>query len=134
MDAKIPNQIQKIKKALGTKRPALGYETSSPWVRIAQTLGTKRLNRLVRIVNLICPGYETSIIPSRYAQSSDIETVEKFNANDIINDSIRTQRQCVATQGHDRHSVASHLRDRLMPAVVTASNTPGTQFRDWSAQ
>ena len=42
LDAKISNQKQKIKKkALGTKRTALGYGPSTPWVRIVQTLGTK---------------------------------------------------------------------------------------------
>ena len=45
------------RKALGTNRPALGYESSGPLVRTVQTLGTKRPNLCVRIVQ---PGSETS--------------------------------------------------------------------------
>ena len=53
---------------------------------------------------------------------------ERLNANNVTNDSTRTERLCVTTHGRDQHSVTSHLRDRLtcMPAVVTARNTPGT--------
>ena len=51
---------------------------------------------------------------------------EKFNANDVTNDSTRTKRPRVTTHGRDWRSVTSHLRDRLMPAVVTAGNTPVT--------
>ena len=51
---------------------------------------------------------------------------ERCNANDVTNDSTRTECPRVTTHGQDRHSVTSYLRDRLMPAVVTARNTPGT--------
>ena len=50
---------------------------------------------------------------------------ERVNANDVTNDSTRTERLRVTTHGRDRHSMMSHFRDRLMPAVVTARNTPG---------
>ena len=52
---------------------------------------------------------------------------ERFNANGITNDSTRTECPCVTTHDRDQHSVTSHLRDRLLPAVVTARNIPGTR-------
>ena len=70
---------------------------------------------------------------SRYARSSDIRTVDNnikdhktFNASDVIHDSTRTERPRVTKHGRDRHSVTSHLRDRLVLVVVTARNTHGT--------
>ena len=51
---------------------------------------------------------------------------ERFNVNDVTNESTRTERQRVTTHGRDRQDVMSHLRDRLMPAVLTARNRPGT--------
>ena len=51
---------------------------------------------------------------------------ERFNANDITNDSTRPERPRVTTQGRDRHFVTSHLQDRLVSVVTTAGNTPGT--------
>ena len=51
---------------------------------------------------------------------------ERFNANEVTNDSTRIERPRVTTHSRDRHFVTSHLRDRLKPAVVTARNTPGT--------
>ena len=66
-------------------------------------------------------------------QSSDIQTVDNniqdnntFNASDVTKESTRTECPRVTTHDQDRHSVMSHLRDRLMQAVVTARNTPGT--------
>ena len=50
----------------------------------------------------------------------------KFNASDVTADSTRTERPRVTMHGQDRHSMTSHLRDRLMSVVVTARNTPGT--------
>ena len=52
---------------------------------------------------------------------------ERFNTNDITNYSTRTERMRVTTHGRDRYSATTHLRDRLMPAVVTARTTPGIQ-------
>ena len=49
---------------------------------------------------------------------------ERSNANDVTNDSTRTKRSRVTNHGRDWHSVTLHLRDRLMPAVVTAMNIP----------
>ena len=43
-----------------------------------------------------------------------------------INTEKKNERPRVTTHGRDRHSVTSHLRDRLMQAVATARNTPGT--------
>ena len=51
---------------------------------------------------------------------------ERFNGNDVTNDSTRTERPRVTKHGRDRLSVTSHLRNRLVPAVVKARNTPGT--------
>ena len=51
---------------------------------------------------------------------------ERFSANDIASDSARSVCSRVTTHGRDRHSVTSHLRDRLMPPVLTARNTPVT--------
>ena len=51
---------------------------------------------------------------------------ERFNANDVTNDSIRIERPRVTTNGRDWHFVRSHLRDRLMQVVVKAKTTPGT--------
>ena len=51
---------------------------------------------------------------------------KRFNASDVIKDSTRTEHPHVTYHSRDRHSVTSHLRDRLMPAVMTASNTHGT--------
>ena len=50
----------------------------------------------------------------------------RFNANDVRNDSTRTERPIVATDGRDWHSVTSHVKNRLMPVVVTARNAPRT--------
>ena len=52
----------------------------------------------------------------------------KFNAHVVKPDSTRTESSRVTTHGRDRHFVTSHLRDRLIPAVVTTRNTPGTHF------
>ena len=51
---------------------------------------------------------------------------ERFNVNDDTNDSTKTERPRVTTHERDRHFVTSHLRDRLMPAVLTARNAPGS--------
>ena len=51
---------------------------------------------------------------------------ESFNANDVTNDSTRSERPRLTTHGKDRHSVTSHSRDRFMPMIVTARNTSGT--------
>ena len=70
---------------------------------------------------------------SRYAQRSDIQTVEN-NVQDnkttrlmpMMSQMIQQEpnvRACVTTHGRDRYSMTSHLRDRHMPAVVTASIT-----------
>ena len=49
---------------------------------------------------------------SRYAQSSDIQTVENNvqynNAYGVTIDSTRTERLRVTTHGQDRHPVTSH--------------------------
>ena len=53
---------------------------------------------------------------------------ERFNVNAVTNDATRTEIPRVTTHGRDRHFVTSHLRDGLMPVVVTARNTPGTHI------
>lgn len=59
---------------------------------------------------------------------------ERFNATGVTNDRPRSGRPRVTTRGQDRYIVTSHLRDRFMPAVVTARNTPGTHNNRISAQ
>ena len=51
---------------------------------------------------------------------------ERFSANDVTNESPRTERPRATSHDLDRYSVTLHLRDRLMPAVVTARKTLGT--------
>ena len=71
---------------------------------------------------------------NRYAQSSDIQTVKNN-----VQDDKTTRRKAMTSQmisknrtsacdysERERHSETSYLRDRLMPAVVIARNTPGT--------
>ena len=42
------------------------------------------------------------------------------------NNKKQTERPRVTTHGRDRHSVTSNLQDRLMSAIMTPRNTPGT--------
>ena len=53
-------------------------------------------------------------------------TIKNFNIGDVTNDSLITECPRVITHCGDRHFVTSHLRDRLMPAVVPVSNAPGS--------
>ena len=80
---------------------------------------------------------------SRYAQSLDIQTVEnnvqytkclgeRFNANDVTNDSTRTKRPHVTTHGQDWHSVMSHLQDSGRDSKKYTWYT--YPFSSWSVQ
>ena len=51
---------------------------------------------------------------------------ERFNTTGETKDRPRSGRPRVTTRGQDRYIVTSHLRDRFLPASVTARNTPGT--------